>query len=225
MRRFTSFLSTVVLLVGICTVPAISAETDAVTPVEEFSRQIDQLKNTFTELGKKIEDSAKSIDGMTDVEKARQEIESLRGIVSELLGPVSDNGAVSQLGAKALKHVREKLRTLEQETRFTREEQQYLVNEWRKLVEETERATDDLAAARGEFVQLLRVLQTREDFIEELMQIRRAAEAAKPRMLSKASSAQSSRQESENAAHRPPNNGRLVDPVRCYSLHRQCGVC
>src|SRR6266536_2964273 len=93
---------------------------------------------------------------MTDVEKARQEIESLRGIVSELLGPVSDNGAVSQLGAKALKHAREKLRTLEQETRFTREEQQYLVNEWRKLVEETERATDDLAAARGEFVQLLR---------------------------------------------------------------------
>ena len=179
MRRFMSFASTVVLLVGICTVPAISAETDAVTPVEEFSRQIDQLKNTFAELGKKIEDSAKSIDEMTDVEKARQEIESLRAIVGELLGPVSDNGAVSQLGAKALNHAREKLRTLEQETRFTREEQQYLANEWRKLVGETERATDDLGAARSEFVQLLRVLQTREDFIDELMQIRRAAEAVK----------------------------------------------
>jgi chromosome segregation ATPase len=179
MRRLMSFLSTVVLLVGVCTVPAISAETDAVTPVEEFSRQIDRLKETFTELGKKIEDGAKSIDGMTDVEKARREIEALRGTIGELLGPVSDNGAVAQLGAKALSHAREKLKALEQETRFTREEQQYLVGEWRKLVDETERATDNLGAARSEFVQLLRMLQTREDFIDELMQIRRAAEAVK----------------------------------------------
>jgi len=103
----------------------------------------------------------------------------LRGIVGELLGPVSDNGAVSELGAKALSHAREKLRTLEQETRFTREEHQHLANEWRKLVDETERARDDLGAARSELVQLLRVLQTREDFIDELMQIRRASEAIK----------------------------------------------
>jgi DNA repair exonuclease SbcCD ATPase subunit len=179
MRRFTSVLSSLVFVICIGTAPAISAEVDAVTPVEEFSRQIDQLKNTFTELEKKIEDSAKTIDGLADVERARQEIESLRAIVSQLLDPVSDNGAVSRLGAKALRHAREKLRTLEQDTRFTRDEQQYLITEWRKLVEETERAADDLGSARGEFVQLLRVLQTREDFIDELMQIRRATEAVK----------------------------------------------
>jgi chromosome segregation ATPase len=179
MRRFASYLSGVVLLIGAGTLPAVSAETDAVTPVEEFSRQIDQLKNTFTELEKKIEDGAKSIDATTDVEQARREIEELRGIVGQLLGPVSDNGAVSQLGAKALRHAREKLKSLEQDSRFTREEQQYLVGEWRKLVDETEHAADDLGTARGEFIRLLRVLQTREDFIDELMQIRRATEAVK----------------------------------------------
>jgi len=154
-----------------------SAAPDAVTPVEEFSKQIDALKKTFTDLGKKIDESTKTIDGMTDVDKARREIEELRAIVGSLLGAVSDNGAVAQLGAKAMAHARDKLKLLERETRYSKEELAFLLGEWRKLVEETERATDDLGAARKEFVQLMRTLQTREDFIDELMQIRRAAEA------------------------------------------------
>jgi chromosome segregation ATPase len=154
-----------------------SATPDAVTPVEEFSKQIEALKKTFTDLGKKIDESTKTIDGITDVDKARRELEELRAIVGNLLGAVSDNGAVAQLGAKATAHSRDKLKSLERETRFSKEELAFLVGEWRKLVEETERATDDLGAARKEFVQLLRTLQTREDFIDELMQIRRAAEA------------------------------------------------
>ena len=45
------------------------------------------------------------------------------------------------------------------------------------MAEETERASDELGGVRKEFADLLRVLQTREDFIDELMQIRRAGEA------------------------------------------------
>jgi hypothetical protein len=154
-----------------------SAPTDGVTPVEEFAQQVEQLKKTFADVGKKIEESANVIDGVTDVEKARKEIEALRAIVGGLLGAVSDNGAVSQLGMKALTHARTKLKALEQDARFTREEQKFLLGEWQKLIEETERATDELGRARQEFSGLLRVLQTREDFIEELLQIRRAGEA------------------------------------------------
>jgi chromosome segregation ATPase len=153
------------------------AATDAVTPVEEFSRQVDDLKKSFSGIGARIEDSAKTIDGLTDVGKARGEIEALRKIVGDLLGAVSDNGTVSQLGAKALAHARDKLKVLGQEARFSREEKDFLVKEWGKLVEQTERASEDLGKARTEFAQLLRTLQTREDFIDELMQIRRAAEA------------------------------------------------
>lgn len=153
------------------------SSSDVRTPVEAFAQQVDDLKKTFSELGKRIEDAAATIGHESDVQKARREIEGLRDIVGDLLGHVSDNGTVSQLGARALHHAREKLRTLEQEVRFAREEQQFLVSEWRKLLQETERATEDLALARREFAELLRMLQTREDFIDELMQIRRATEA------------------------------------------------
>ena len=154
-----------------------AAPADVVTPVEEFARQVEQLKKSYPDLAKRIEDSAKTIDEVTDVEKARKEIEELRTIVGNMLGAVSDNGVVSQLGAKALNHARGKLKTLEQEQRFKQEERQFLVDLWRRLIAETEHATDDLDNARKEFAELLRTLQTREDFIDELMQVRRAAEA------------------------------------------------
>ncbi len=181
-RVFVAAALLVLLLAAPWAAPALAepeqnAVTDAVTPVEEVSRQVEDLKKQFTDLSKKIEDSAKSIDQEASAEAARKDIEELRAIVGTLLGAVSDNGPVSQLGLKALEHARDKVKTLERETRFTREEQQFLLGEWRKLIDETERATDDLGSARREFAQLLRLLQTRQDFIDELIQIRRATEA------------------------------------------------
>jgi DNA repair exonuclease SbcCD ATPase subunit len=154
--------------------PAVS---DAITPVEEYARQVEQLKKSYPDLAKRIEDTAKTIDEVTEVDRARKEIEELRAIVANMLGAVSDNGTVSQLGAKALTHARAKLRQLEQEARFKPEERAFLVDLWRKLITETEHASDELDTARKEFAELLRTLQTREDFIDELMQVRRAAEA------------------------------------------------
>src|SRR5262245_45670088 len=174
-----------VVLTGIVALPASPAQaqtqapavSDAITPVEEYARQVEQLKKNYPDLAKRIEDSAKTIDELTDIDKARKEIEELRTIVANMLGAVSDNGTVSQLGAKALAHARGKLRQLEQEARFKPEERGFLVDLWRKLIAETEHASDELDTARKEFAELLRTLQTREDFIDELMQVRRAAEA------------------------------------------------
>jgi chromosome segregation ATPase len=150
---------------------------DAITPVEEFSRQLEAFKKTIPDLNKRIEDSTTSVDRWTDISSARKEIEELRAIVGSALGSVSDNGAVSQLGQKALTHARDKLRALEQDTRFRPEERQFLVDQWRRLRIETERATDELGNARKEMAELLRTLQTNEDFIEELVQIRQAQKA------------------------------------------------
>ena len=150
------------------------AKGDAISPVEDFSHELDKLKKSFGELGKKMDDSAKAIDEYTDAEKARKEIEDLRGAVSGLLDAVADNGSLAMLGDKALTRARNKLRELEQDTRFKPEEKSFLIEQWRRLRDDTEHANQELGSARTRFAELLRTLQTNEDFIEELVQIRQA---------------------------------------------------
>jgi chromosome segregation ATPase len=149
----------------------------AVSPVEEFSQQLEAFQKSVPDLNKSIQDSAGTIDSATDVEKARVEIGKLRETVSTLLGAVSDNGPVSQLGVKALDHVHDKLKTLAQETRFKPEERQFLIDQWRKLEVQTESASKELDDARGKFAGLLQTLQENEDFIGELLEIRQAEKA------------------------------------------------
>lgn len=138
----------------------------------EFSKQLEELKKSFADVSRNIDDSAKSIDTIKSPEQGRKSIEDLRDQVSRLLDAVADNGDISRLGAKALTLAEEKLRTLERETRFKPEEKQYLINRWRELRSATETAIRDLDGARRDFAELLRSLQTSEDYIDELMQIR-----------------------------------------------------
>jgi len=144
----------------------------AASPVEEFSQQLEAFQKSVPDLNKSIQDSAGTIDSVTDVDKARAEIDKLRETVSTLLGAVSDNGPVSQLGAKALDHVRDKLKALAQESRFKPDERQFLTDQWRKLQDQTESATKELDDARAQFASLLQTLQENEDFIGELIEIR-----------------------------------------------------
>jgi len=155
------------------------AAPDAITQVEDFSRELDKLKKSFGDLGRKIDDSAKMIDGLSveglsDVDKAKKEIEDLRAGVGSLLAVVADNGTLDKLGDKALSRARDKLKELEQDNRFKQEEKNFLIEQWRRLRDETERATQELGSARSRFAELLRTLQANEDFIDELVQIRQA---------------------------------------------------
>jgi chromosome segregation ATPase len=153
------------------------ANPAANSPVEEFSAQLEAFQKTVPDLNKSIEESAGTIDSATDVEKARAEINRLRETVSTLLGAVSDNGPVSQLGAKALDHIHNKLKALAQDNRFKPEERQFLTDQWKKLETQTEGATKELDDARAQFAGLLHTLQDNEDFIGELIEIRQAEKA------------------------------------------------
>lgn len=159
--------------------PNSSSSSDALSPVEDFSRQLDQLKKSFVELNKRIEESAKTIDRETDPQASRREIEELRGLVGSLLGAVADNGDVAQLGAKALEHARAKQKGLAADTRFTPEQRAFLLSQWDRIARETETATAELDSARSRFAKVLRTLQTNDDYIAELMEIRQGEEALK----------------------------------------------
>jgi len=147
------------------------------SPVEEFSKQLEDFQKGVPDLNKAIQDSAGAIDTATDINKARAAIDQLRDQVSTLLAAVSDNGPVSQLGAKALQHIHNKLRTLAQEQRFKPEERQFLIGQWQRLQAQTEDAAKELGDARAQFAALLQVLQSNEDFIDELVEIRQAEKA------------------------------------------------
>jgi len=147
------------------------------SPVEEFAKELENFQKSVPDLNKSIQDSASAIDSATDINKARADIDQLRQQVSSLLAAVSDNGPVSQLGVKALDHVRAKLKALAQEQRFKPEERQFLINQWQALQVQTESATKDLGDARAQFAGLLQTLQSNEDFIDELVEIRQAQKA------------------------------------------------
>jgi chromosome segregation ATPase len=169
------------ILAGFLTLPAGLARADdagsAASPVEEFSRQLEAFQKSVPDLNKSIQETAGTIDSATNVEKARAEIDKLRETVSQLLGAVSDNGPVSQLGVKALDHVHAKLKELAADNRFKPEERQFLIDQWHALEAQTEAATKELDEARVQFAGLLQTLQTNEDFIGELIEIRQAQKA------------------------------------------------
>jgi DNA repair exonuclease SbcCD ATPase subunit len=178
-KRCGALLAVVLLLLAAAAMPRPAfaqseqnAASDPSTADDEFSRQLSELKRTFADLSKKFEDSAKTIDKLNSAEAARQEIEELREHVGKLLGAVADNGTVSSLGVKALTRAEEKLKSLEQETRYKPEDKQFLIERWRELRAATESAIKELESARKDFAELLRRLQTSEDFIDELLQIR-----------------------------------------------------
>jgi len=176
LARRPSWLATAVMSASLAaTMTLAEAQTGAkpgATADTEFSQQLGELKKSFTDVGRTIDESAKSIDAIQSPEQGRKSIEDLRNQVSTLLNAVADNGEISRLGAKALSLADEKLKSLDREARFKPEEKQYLVNRWRELRAATEAAIKDLDSARKDFSELLRSLQTSEDYIGELMQIR-----------------------------------------------------
>ena len=144
---------------------------------DEFARQLGALKRTFNDVGKQIEAGTRAIDQMKSPEKGRKGIEDLRAQVSNLLGTVADNGEVARLGQLALERAQNKIDSLSHDTRFTAEEREYLVHRWQDLKASTQGAIKDLDSARRDFANLLQTLQTSEDYINELLQIREQEKA------------------------------------------------
>jgi len=142
--------------------------------IDDFARAFKTLKDSLGELPKKIEDANRLVETNADPVTAQKQLDALRAIVSQVLGLVADNGTVATLGQTAVTAARRKLTEHRQETRFTQEQKDYLAREWQRVTRETESAVADLDAARKELAELLRLIQTNEDFLKELQELHQA---------------------------------------------------
>ena len=165
-------------LSGAATSLAIAAEAEkapqVANPVDDFNRAVTEAKKSLGDLSAKIEDSSKQIEGLTSTEAARAQVAELQSLIADALGQVADNGKVMTLGQKVVDYARSKESAFEQDSKFTPDERQYLLKEWRRIETEARRATDDLGNARREFTELLRQVQARSDYIEELQALNNA---------------------------------------------------
>jgi len=143
-----------------------SAEVSA--QVEELAKQRADLVSRLKGLKDKIDGASGLINKKADAaDVARSTIEELRAIVSPLLAAVADNGDIAQLAAKALNNAVARKTALERDMRFTPDERQRLVAAWDIRIKATADANAELEKARTKFLQLMYVLQTKEDLIGE----------------------------------------------------------
>ncbi|MBT9289177.1 hypothetical protein [Prosthecodimorpha staleyi] len=144
------------------------------SPVEDFNRTLGEVKKSLGDLTGRIEQSTKDIEKVTAPDAARKELAELQALIADALGSVSDNGPVATLGQKVIEFSRAKQRQIEADTKFTAEERAFLLKEWTRIGTEARRAAEDLTNARQEFAKLLRTVQTRSDYIEELQALNNA---------------------------------------------------
>lgn len=142
--------------------------------IDDFAREYKALRDSLAELPKKIEDANRQVETNSDPATAQKQLDALRAIVSQVLGLVADNGTVARLGQTAINAARRKLSDHRQGSQFTQEQRDYLVRQWQRVTKETEAAVADLDAARKELADLLRLIQSNEDFLKELQELHQA---------------------------------------------------
>ena len=167
-------LARIVLVCAACLHAGTAHGTPDTAAIDDFAREYKVLRDGLADLPKKIEDANRLVETNADPATAQKQLDALRAIVAQVLGLVADNGTVAKLGQTAVNAARRKLNEHRQGTQFTQEQKDYLVREWQRVTRETEAAVADLDAARKEVAELLRLIQTNEDFLKELQALHQA---------------------------------------------------
>ena len=143
-------------------------------PGDDFIKQFSALKKQLEALGGQIKKSAGEIESLTSPEAARKEIGTLQGLIANTLGLVTNNGDVAKLGQKVIDYARAKQKQFAEDKKFSAEERAYLQKEWQRVGTQTETAISELSKARGKLTEMLKTVQARGDFIEELQALKNA---------------------------------------------------
>lgn len=158
---------------------AVHAQEDAraaAETVKKYSQHLNEIRTELDNLQKKIAETSEIIDRATDLRKSRTEVQALMENVDVALASVADNGTVAQLGRKALNSAKDTLNRIKTR-RYSKSREQYLVDEWSRIVGETKKATDELEKARQTVLQILKRLQKDDDYLADLIHLEKGREA------------------------------------------------
>jgi hypothetical protein len=99
---------------------------------------------------------------------------AFRAAVTSLLVSFSDGGEVQQLGQWAVAYVHDKLAEVQQDTHFTPTMKDGLISSWRRLAVQTDAAITSLETTRKDLADKLKLLQQKEDFVNQMSELRQA---------------------------------------------------
>ncbi len=149
------------------------------SPLIDFRTQLGEVKKSLESLNTKIEDRAKAIETLSKPEAGREQVQELQALFSQTLGLVADNGEIATLGARALEYSRSKQDQMRKDTKFSPSERAELQRQWDRNVAEMVKATEELSKASSDFAQLLKTVQTRGDYADELLEVENASDMVK----------------------------------------------
>ncbi len=160
------------------TAAASASTAGPLTPGDDFANEYKQFKDELAALPKRIEETSIAVEGKASAAAAHQQLDALRALVSKALAQVVDNGPVAKIGQTALNVAQRKLDDLRQDTHYTKQQRDYLIKQWTENLRATSNAVDELEAARKELADLLKVLQSNDDFMGELEALNNATKTA-----------------------------------------------
>jgi len=150
------------------------ADAGSTTDSEQFLKAFGDLKQQLTDLPKKIDETASAVNRSSAPSNTRQELDKLRESVAGLLVTLADNGDLAKLGQAVAVNAQQKLNAAQQDTHFAKDQRDYLLSRWQRVARETETAVAELDTARTQLSELLRVLQTNDDFLVAISELNQA---------------------------------------------------
>jgi hypothetical protein len=132
------------------------------------------LNRNLTSLQEKLQKAKSLVTVSKDSTVPESQRNAFRVTVAALLTAFADGGEVAQLGQQALDFVHQRTAAAQQENNLPAAQKDAIVTRWRRIAAQTEGAVATLEATRKDLSEKLRLLESKQDFVDQMVALRQA---------------------------------------------------